>query len=156
MTDTSLSTMKQPTAFQQYLDCFAELTPTSLHSKLAPLLHDQIEFKDPFNHARNKADTLAIFEHMFATVHHPKFEILHACQEGRTGYVHWRFSFYASHKAKEASVLQGLSQIEMDDNGTICKHIDYWDPAEQIYQHLPLIGSVLKLIRRKLSATDHG
>jgi hypothetical protein len=30
-------------------------------------------------------------------------------------------------------------------------HLDHWDAAAQVYEQIPLLGSVLRVLRRKLS-----
>jgi len=31
-------------------------------------------------------------------------------------------------------------------------HRDYWDAAEELYEHLPLVGSLLRWLKRRIAA----
>ena len=35
-------------------------------------------------------------------------------------------------------------------DGRVVEHRDYWDAAEQLYEKLPLIGGVLRLLKRSM------
>ena len=49
-------------------------------------------------------------------------------------------------------VVRGVSHLRFDAGGKVVVHRDYWDPAEELYAHLPLIGSLMRALQRKLSA----
>jgi hypothetical protein len=38
----------------------------------------------------------------------------------------------------------------------IVLHRDFWDAAQQVYEKIPLLGSVVRMIRRKLSLPTTG
>lgn len=139
--------------FIAYLQAYENLTIDSLHNELKPLLDNKIEFKDPFNHVDSKAETIAIFEHMFATVYQPKFTVEYSQIEGRTGYARWSFEFKTDNSASNTKSIKGVSEITISDNLKVCQHIDYWDSAEYIYQDIPILGWFIRLIAKKLSAT---
>ncbi len=51
------------------------------------------------------------------------------------------------------NVIEGVSRIEFSAEGLVTEHIDYWDPVEYIYQKLPVIGSLFRWLKLRLSAT---
>jgi hypothetical protein len=50
----------------------------------------------------------------------------------------------------------GMSFVRFDDQGKVVEHIDYWDPAAGIYEQLPLLGTLMRYLRRRLSAAKAG
>ena len=38
------------------------------------------------------------------------------------------------------------------DDGRITLHRDYWDAAEELYEKLPVIGTLMRWLRRRLAA----
>ena len=45
----------------------------------------------------------------------------------------------------------GMSEIMFNDQGLIMSHIDYWDAAEHVYEHVPLLSSIIRFVKRKLN-----
>jgi steroid delta-isomerase len=60
----------------------------------------------------------------------------------------WDFHFTAR---AQPMTISGCTQFELNDQGLITLHRDYWDAAQQVYEKVPLLGAVLRLIRRKLA-----
>ena len=50
-------------------------------------------------------------------------------------------------------VIHGVSHLRFDPDGKVNYHRDYWDAAEEIYMKLPLVGGLMRYLRRHLSAT---
>ena len=50
-----------------------------------------------------------------------------------------------------AESLRNLS-IVLVDRGKVVYHRDYWDTAEELYAKLPLLGGLMRFLRRRLQA----
>jgi hypothetical protein len=44
--------------------------------------------------------------------------------------------------------IRGASHIRFAADGRACYHRDYWDVAEELYEKLPLIGSVMRGLKK--------
>lgn len=42
---------------------------------------------------------------------------------------------------------EGISQLRFDDQGRIVLHQDFWNPANGIYEHLPLLGPSIRFVK---------
>ena len=49
--------------------------------------------------------------------------------------------------------MHGATQLTFAPDGRVNLHRDYWDTAEELYAKLPLIGTLVRWLTRKLSAT---
>lgn len=110
--------------------------------------HDA-RFKDPFNDVRGPAAIRAVFEHMFDTTEAPRFVITDSMAQAGQGFAAWRFEFGL--KGKSYTVL-GATHVRFDAQGKVAEHRDYWDPAEELWQKLPLVGGPVRWLRGKFSA----
>lgn len=137
-------------ALRDYLDFFETLTPAGLED-CARLFHPEVHFKDPFNDVRGIGRLQQVFAHMFATLGEPSFRIRHHALADTTAYVSWTFAFRWPGSSRIRS-LEGISLVRFDQAGKVVEHLDYWDPAEQIYSRLPVIGWLLGRLRGKLAA----
>ena len=49
------------------------------------------------------------------------------------------------------SRFEGVSRMQINEEGKVISHIDYWDAAENVYEKIPLLGAVLRFIKRKIA-----
>ena len=47
----------------------------------------------------------------------------------------------------------GTSIIILDNNGLVSEHIDHWDAASSFFERIPILGWMIKLIRKKIMVT---
>lgn len=133
---------------QTYIDAFERLTPSTLQS-LEDCFTEQARFVDPFNDVRGKTAIRNVFEHMFVTCEAPRFEVDECLGDDRLAYLHWHFSFGSPARRRR---VQGVSRVQFGPDGRVNEHRDYWDPASQLYEQLPLIGRLFRALRMRLAA----
>jgi ketosteroid isomerase-like protein len=117
---------------------------------IADLYRADATFKDPFNDVTGTPAIRRVFEHMFATVQGPRFTVIEAVCEGSACLLVWHFEFRRGGGA--GMRIRGASHVTFADDGRVAHHRDYWDAAEELYEKLPLIGSLMRALRRRLRA----
>jgi len=45
-----------------------------------------------------------------------------------------------------------MAEVTLDAGGRVLRHVDHWDPAAQIYEREPLLGGLMRYLRRRLAA----
>jgi len=135
------------TRFSEIAHWFQTLTPESLERVGEMYAHDAV-FVDPFNQLTGLVSVRAVYQHMFDTLKQPRFVVTQTVERERDGFMTWDFLFECRGQAQQIS---GCTQFKLDDQGLIILHRDYWDAAQQVYEKIPLLGSVVRMIRRKLS-----
>ena len=135
-------------AVDRLADFYEALSPATLH-ELDALYAVDARFKDPFNEVLGVAAIRRIFEHMFASVDTPRFVVTTRIVDGDQAMLGWNFQLRL--RGRDI-VVRGVSHLRFDASAKVVLHRDYWDPAEDLYAHLPLIGSLMRALRRKLSA----
>ncbi len=133
--------------FDTYLDFFQSISPQTI-GQLEKICRPDVRFKDPFNDVRSVKDYQKILTHMYSQVEEPSFIILDKAFSGDHCYAKWKFSFI---KDRRQNSFIGMSEIIADDAGKIIAHIDYWDTGEHIYSKIPVLGGIIRFIRKKLS-----
>ena len=106
-------------------------------------------FKDPFNEVRGLAAIQRIFAHMFESLEAPRFKVLSLLEQDGQAFVTWDFEFGLRGRALK---VHGASHLRFAPDGRVNYHHDYWDAAEQVYERVPLLGGLLRLLRRRLAA----
>ncbi len=134
-----------------YAAAFENLDRESLPCLLA-LFHPDAHFRDPFNDVRDVAAIGRIFDHMFEQLEAPRFRVLEQVP-GEDGVAWLRWVFACRLGGRELEI-EGASRVTFGADGRVVEHLDYWDPAGQLYARLPLIGPVVRWLGRRLSAAD--
>jgi hypothetical protein len=137
-------------AVQRLVAFYETLTPQSL-PQLASLYAPEARFKDPFNEVQGVRAIGRIFAHMFETLHQPRFSVSRQVLQGQECFLVWDFEFRL--RAGGPTALQrihGSSHLVFDTQGQVLLHRDYWDAAEELYEKLPVLGSLMRWLRSKL------
>lgn len=131
---------------------YHDLTPDSV-ADLVDLYSADAYFKDPFNEVRGVDAIRKIFVHMFDQVADPRFLVTDRVVDANGAMLVWEFRFEVKGwGAGRTQLVRGVSHLRFDADGKVNYHRDYWDAAEELYAKLPLIGPVLGLMQRRLSA----
>jgi len=138
-------------ALARFVAYFDALTPSSL-AQIGTIYAQDACFKDPFNDVRGLHAVRGVFAHMFAVTRAPRFVVLHALGNAAEGYVVWDFHFRSKGRGARDWTIHGATRLEFDTFGRVALHRDYWDAAEELYEHLPLVGLTLRAIKRRLGA----
>ena len=66
---------------------------------------------------------------------------------GSDCYVRWTMEIRTKNLAGGKPVVtEGVSQLRFDEQGRILLHQDFWNPANGIYGHLPLLGPAIRFV----------
>lgn len=134
----------------RYAEFFSALTPSDLQ-RLADFFDQQAHFKDPFNDVIGIDSISRVFDDMFERTQSPKFTVIEwMVNDDGVAYLRWTFSFTAPMLGSQQ--FEGISRVVFNDQGKVIEHVDYWNPAEEIYEKIPLLGSLMKVLKNKLKA----
>ena len=131
---------------------FETLSPSSV-SQLHTLYDAQARFKDPFNEVQGLPEIERIFRHMYVALDQPRFVITGQLVDGAQAFLTWEFRF--CFKRFDTSTLQtvrGGSHVVFNEQGLVSLHRDYWDAAEELYEKLPVLGGVMRWLKRRANA----
>lgn len=103
-------------------------------------------FKDPFNEVRTLPDIQAIFARMFEVVESPRFVITERIVGEQSVALTWDFDFGMRGRAIR---VHGASVLRFDAAGRVQYHRDYWDAAEELYERLPVLGVLMRWLKRR-------
>jgi steroid Delta-isomerase len=134
-------------ALAAYARFWETLTPARLDN-LADLVAPDVRFKDPFNDLRG-ADRMIACMRLMYDHGTPRFEILDRSLGNTAGYLLWRYVNDPGGD-KPLLVIEGMSELRFAPDGRIAEHIDHWDAGEQVYERVPVLGTLVRLVKRKL------
>ena len=129
-------------------DYFEQLKPADL-ARLGETYTEDARFKDPFNEVTGVPDIRRVFEHMFASLDGPRFVVHEVILQGPQCFLSWDFLFRMRRFDRSEQVIRGGSHLQLAADGRIAMHRDYWDAAEELYEKLPLLGGLMRWLKRR-------
>ncbi len=136
-------------AIDRIVRTFQTLSPASVDA-LDLLYAPDARFKDPFNDVIGLPEIQRIFRHMYVALENPRFLITGQIVQGSQCFLTWEFHFcFRRFKAGQEQCILGGSHLVLDEAGRITLHRDYWDAAEELYEKLPVIGGMMRWLKRQ-------
>lgn len=137
-------------SLKEVIDQYENLKPQSM-SKLMSCYHAQARFKDPFNEVVGVASIQKIFEDMFIKLDRPRFIVTSSVSGGCQAALQWEFHFQLKGKL-ETQIIKGSTWLEFNESNLIINHRDYWDAAEELYEKVPVLGALMRWLKRKVES----
>jgi steroid Delta-isomerase len=139
---------QQPAHISRVVHFFEHLAPQDL-ARLHEHYTADARFKDPFNSVQGVPAITAVFRHMFDTLDKPRFIVKDVVKEGPQCFLTWDFVFHMRRFDRAEQRIHGGSLLSFADDGRISAHRDYWDAAEELYEKLPVLGGLMRWLKRR-------
>ena len=131
-------------------DFYENLAPGDV-DRLADVYAPNAYFRDPFNEVRGIPEIRRIFGQMFEQLADCRFKVLEMVVDHRGAMLTWDMTFrMRRYRPDRMQTIHGATHLKFDPAGRIVYHRDYWDAAEELYEKLPVIGTVMRWFRRRL------
>ncbi|MES2951917.1 MAG: nuclear transport factor 2 family protein [Pseudomonadota bacterium] len=128
---------------------FETLTPHSI--ALLPQVYEaNARFVDPFNDVQGLKAIEGIFRHMFVALDDPRFVVTGQVVQGPQCFLTWEFHFcFKRFRKNTPQTIHGVTHVVFSDAGLVRLHRDYWDAAQELYEKLPLVGSLMRWLKQR-------
>lgn len=127
---------------------FCEHLSSGNTGKFAELYTADAYFKDAFNEVNGHADIIKIFDHMFKKVDAPRFVVTHSLLQNDDAFLVWDFQFYFKGDKTKIQKIRGSTHLRFSPEHKVEYHRDYWDAAEELYEKIPLLGGLMRWLKR--------
>jgi ketosteroid isomerase-like protein len=142
-------------ALQQVVHFFEHMQPSDV-ARLADIYTADAQFKDPFNEVQGIPAIEGIFGHMFEALDAPRFVITNQVLQNTQAFVTWDFLFAMPRIDNGATqTIRGATHFVLrEETGVwrVAVHRDYWDAAEELYEKLPLVGSLMRWLKKRANS----
>ncbi|RQO82648.1 nuclear transport factor 2 family protein [Acidovorax sp. FJL06] len=131
---------------------FENLSPADV-ATIGNLYAPQARFKDPFNEVVGVPAIQGIFAHMFEALEQPRFVVTGRVVQGQQCFLTWDFLFaFKSFEKGVPQTVRGASHLVLDEQGLVTLHRDYWDAAEELYEKLPVVGALMRWLKKRANS----
>ena len=141
-----------PAAVERLVQFFEQLQPQDLQ-RLPQIYAPEARFKDPFNEVQGLAEIERIFVHMFEALDSPHFIVTERIVQNHRCFLVWDFRFrFKRFDTQNWQTVRGGTHLIFDDAGLVTLHRDYWDAAEELYEKLPMVGGLMRWLKRRANS----
>ncbi len=134
---------------ERFCHFYRELDQRPL-SELASIYANDIEFQDPVHRVSGLPALHAYFERSMDQVLRCRFDIESVDELDGEAYLRWSMRLAHPRLNGGATItVPGVSHLRF--NSHIHWHRDYFDLGAMLYEQLPLLGSIIRTLKRRLA-----
>lgn len=136
-----------PACIQGFITYFEEIKPESIND-LNDIYAESIIFKDPIHEISGLDSLKSYFERLNSNLQSGKFEFSSVDMTEKKCHLQWRMVLQLKKPRKKIQV-RGISVLTYDEK--VILQEDYFDMGELAYEHIPLMGGIIRSIKKKMS-----
>ena len=125
------------------------LTPEKV-AALGEMYTEDAYFRDPFNEVTGLKAIQHIFGDMYVRLDEPVFTIIETIEQDHGAMLIWDFDFRIKPLKPELTRrIHGAAHIRFAADVRVHSHPDYWDAAGELYEQLPLVGGLMRFLKKR-------
>jgi len=138
--------MKQ-TLLDDFVGIYENLHRDNLDS-LRAVYSDQVLFEDSLHKLEGIEPLLQYFEAQYRNLNSCQFDIKEAQLVGSSAWLAWEMCFSHPKLSSGKSItVTGASHLKLE--AKIVYHRDYLDMGAMLYEHIPVLGGAIRLIKQR-------
>lgn len=115
------------------------------------LYEADVRFDDPFHRIDGREALRAYYARMYAGVLGIRFDFSDETVGADDLVLYWTMRYRHARLRGGAEIsLEGCSRLVYGETGRIARHRDYFDAGALLYEHVPLLGRAVRLIRERV------
>ncbi len=145
------SSVEEEAAIERFKDFYSVFTQENILDKIRHVYAKDAYLIDSFKDLNGIEDIEAYILRFLKSLESCTFEFLDVAVSGGDYYFRW-VSEAKAKTIKKGQVMRayGMSHIRFDETGKVVLHMDFFDSASNFYEHIPMLGSMIKFIKRRL------
>ncbi|AWB65407.1 transcriptional regulator [Saccharobesus litoralis] len=147
-----MSQLTQTYWLTQFIECYEALGVEDF-SSLTQVYHANVHFQDPIHQINGINDLTQYFQQLYTQVTACQFKVIEVLESknNQQAAIYWQMTY--QHKqlnAHKPITVEGHSLLKTE-NDKVIYHRDYLDVGAMLYEHIPLLGSLVKTIKKRAS-----
>jgi len=142
---------EEKAAVDRFVELFGNLTAETVRAKAKSVYAPDAYFNDTL---KTLSGAEAIEAHLVRSAEAAEevtVDVVDVAQSGGDYYLRWVMDVrFKSLKKGEVVRSIGVSHIRFNREGQVVLHQDYWDATSGLFEHIPVVGRVLRSIKKRL------
>lgn len=134
-------------AFKAY---YRNVTAESVREKTRLVYAENLYFNDTVKTLRSREALEHYFLETTKNVSEFTVEVLNVAVSGKDSYVRWKMVTVLKKFGNKRVTTVGMTHLRFNPDGKIALHQDYWDSTSGIWEHVPVLGGMIRWIKSRL------
>ncbi len=136
----------------RFIALYQQLNLQQVH-RLTEVYADEVIFIDPAHRIEGLTALGDYFAALYQRLAYCRFEIISQQHEGAQAWLSWVMTFSHPRLAAGQPIrVEGATRLEFDAEGKVRVHRDYFDLGALLYEQLPLLGPLVRVIKGRLGS----
>lgn len=144
-----LTASEEKQAIVRFKAFFKYVTPDSVREQTSGLYAEDAFFNDTLKTVRGRRAIEEYFTKTAAHVDLFQTEVVEVARSGDNYYVRWIMDVRFRGSKKTIRTI-GVTQLRFDPAGRIVLHQDFWDSTAGFFEHLPVLGPLIRGVKSML------
>ncbi|SES63778.1 nuclear transport factor 2 family protein [Thalassotalea agarivorans] len=137
-----------PQWLARFIEVYQQLSVDNIDT-IASLYDDNVTFQDPMHLLQGKEALMQYFHRIYTHVSECRFDITQVISSEDNAAIYWQMTYrHSKLNGGQQIIVEGHSMLSAKD-GLIAQHRDYVDLGAMVYQHVPVLGKVIKYINQR-------
>ncbi|KXF83249.1 nuclear transport factor 2 family protein [Enterovibrio coralii] len=133
----------------KFISIYSSLRKDNLKT-LDEIYSDDVVFEDPAHRIEGYGNLASYFESLYTNVNDCRFEVHDYAVNADVAFLSWTMTLsHPKLQGGESRSVNGCTRLTLRE-GRVVMHRDYFDLGEMLYEALPVLGSAVKLIKKRL------
>lgn len=137
---------------ENFIDVFKRIDKDHI-ALVESIYSEDVTFVDPAHTIQGVTDLRRYFAALYENVSQIRFEFHRHVKVNGHAFLEWTMTFQHERLNGNRPVsVAGCSSLVFDSEGRVSSHRDYFDLGAMLYEQLPLLGTIVKRVKRKLGS----
>lgn len=139
----------EQSAIARFKDLFSVLSPEKVRDKASEVYAENAYFNDTL---KTVIGAEAIEDYLLESARRAaSVTVRFDDTVGKEGEYYFRWTMHIRFEEGSEPVRSiGMTHIRFNEDGKVVLHQDYWDAASGLFEHLPVIGGMIRLVKGRL------
>ncbi len=130
---------------------FADLTDKDIDELMTELYAAELYFNDTIHTFTQRDDLVEYFKRTGEGLKSSRVEIHDVVENGEDVYIRWVMEIEFRAVGKDVhSRSVGMTHLRFNEQGQVILHQDFWDSANALYAHIPMVGFAIRRVQKRL------
>lgn len=134
---------------ERFADIYNRLGARTIHL-VDTVYAPAIVFEDPFRRIDGLEALRGYFAHLYEGVERIRFDFEEPVAQPDRAAIAWTMTLRLKRFRPDRDIVVKGASILRIEGDMITRHRDYFDPGELVYEHVPVLGSVVRGIKRRM------
>ncbi len=139
-------------ALQRFRAFFSDFSPSKIGQLVEQTYAEDAWFNDTLKTVEGLTELRRYLTHSAEAVDACKVEVDEICSNGAGDYyARWRMMIqFKRFKRGQRTHSIGMSHLRFNAQGKVVLHQDYWDSSQGLFEHVPVLGWMIRAIKRRV------